>query len=470
MSVLGVNLKHLYQRRGLWLAYVVFGLLVFAAIAIPLDGPSAGKGRFMGFVMLEFLIGLCIASLHIEMLTKPFSYCLPGHRAVPRKFVFSVAVATSLPGSLIFLAYPHLHWWQWAPVTCCAAFCAGLIMYWAGVGLVFGGRNSGSRTGFAGLPICGVLFFDLHVVAERVIVNQPFAIVLLGLMSSVVAWFWLGNSNWARRFCAVPRIGFLDAWDQNKLKKHAQKRAAVKWDKFKNHPDPWVERFFLGRMNNCNHLGPGRYIWGGLYTTYGIALSRWKEGVSWLLLALVMLVYLSYSQHGGTYLFFFLAGSMARQMRLPVYSTMITSGGRKERYAAAFILAGTITVLITVAMAVVAAISIALAPIMPDFTLRSANLTFHATSLRFLVVPFMIIPIVLAFRLIIFRKPVSTIASIILVIALMFVFGITSLKALRLIINPMSITILVILSWLILVVVLRHICMKRSLAGQGNTY
>ncbi len=72
-SITTVNLKHLYQRRGLWLAYVVFGLLVFASIAIPLDRPSAGKGRFMGLVMLEFLIGLCMASLPVEILTKPFS-------------------------------------------------------------------------------------------------------------------------------------------------------------------------------------------------------------------------------------------------------------------------------------------------------------------------------------------------------------------------------------------------------------
>ena len=136
MSVLSANLKHLYQRRGLWLTYLILGLLVFASLAIALDRPLAARGRFMGLVMLQFLIGACIASLSAEVLTKPFSYCLPGHRAVPRKFIFSVAVVTSLLGSLLFLAYPGLHGWQ-PPLVICSAFCAGLIMYWAAGAFTF---------------------------------------------------------------------------------------------------------------------------------------------------------------------------------------------------------------------------------------------------------------------------------------------------------------------------------------------
>jgi len=470
MSILIVNLKHLYKRRGLWLVYPSLGLLVFASLAMAFDRPSAGKGNFMGLVMLQFMIGLCTASLPVEILTKPFSYCLPGHRAVPRKFVIWVGVVTSIPGSVVFLACPRLHWWESAPLICCSAFFAGLILYWIGAGLAFGVRNSNLIAGWASLLLLGVAWSDLHVIAERMIISHPFAIIFLGMSSGVVTWIWLGNSNWARRLCATARIHLFDALDRNKLLEYKRRRAAVKWDKFKNHPDPWVERFFLGHMNNCNHLGPGRYIWGGLYTTYGVALSRRKEILSWLLVVLAMLVCLSYTRPGGTNILFFMAGAMVTHMRLPIHSSMTTSGGRNERFATAIILAGTTAVLVTAALAVVASTSMALAPIMPDITLRGANLTFHATSLRLLIVPSAIIPVALALRLILFRKPFSALAAILVVIAMMFAFGIGSSEGFGRLINPTSLISLLILSWLALAVVLRHICMRRSLVGQKGTY
>ena len=469
-NIMTVNLKHLYQRRGLWLlAYLIFGLVVFASLAVALDKPSAGRGRSMWLVILQFMIGIWTASLPVEILTKPFSYCLPGHRAVPRKFVFSAAIVTSLLGSLHFLAYPGLYWWRPLLVTC-SAFCAGLIMYWAGVGLAFGVRTSGWDGVFAFLLLLGTVHFELHMAAERAIIGHPFAVVLLGLASSAVVWIWLGNPSWARRFCAVPRIGLFDTWDRDKLLEYKRGRAAVKWDKFKNHPSPHAERFFLRRMNNCDYLGPGRYIWGGLYTTYGVALSQWKAILLGFLVWLAIMIWLSYIGPRGIDLLFFMGAASAVHKRLPLYSGMIIPGGRKERFAAAIVLAGTIAALVTAVLALMATISMGLAPIMPEITLRGEELPFHAMSLRLLIVPSIIIPIGLAFRLITFRKPFSTVALIAVVVALMFAFGITSFRRLTALINPTSLTTLCILGWLILVVVLRHICMKRSLVGQARTY
>ena len=394
MSVLSVNLKHLYQRIGLWLTYLILGLLVFSSLAIALEKPLAARGRFMGLVMLQFLIGACIASLSSEVLTKPFSYCLPGHRAVPRKFIFSVAAVTSLLGSLLFLAYPGLYWWQ-QPLVTCSAFCAGLIVFWAAVAFTFGVGNSGWGVVFASMIFCGAVFSDLHAAAERAIVGAPLAVISLGLVSSVVVWIWLGKSNWARKFCAVSRIGFFDLGDRDRVQEFARRRAAARPDKFKNHPSPWVERFFLDRMNNCDHLGPGRYIWGGLYTTYGMALSNWRGSLFGLIIWLAMMICFSYILNEGADILFFMGGVVVIHMRLPVYSSMTIPGGRGERFSTAVILAGSVTLLITAVLALVAAVSVALAPVMPDITFSDEVLTFHGTSLRLLIVPSMIIPIFL---------------------------------------------------------------------------
>lgn len=470
MSILTANLKHLYQRPGLWPAYVIFGLLAFSSLAIPLDRPLAGKGHFMGLIMLEFLIGLCMASLSVEILTKPFSYCLPGHQAVPRNFVFSVGIVTSLLSSFLFLAYPSLHWWEWVPLFCWSAFCAGLILYLIGVALAFGIRNSSSSLGLLPVLMFGGLFLDAHAVAERMIIGRPFAITFLGLSSSVVVWIWLGNPNWARRLCAATRIGIFDCWNRDKLLEYKRKREAVKWDRAKFNLDPWVERFFVKRINSCSHLGSGRYIWGGLYTTYGMALSRRKGIMSWLLFILAMVVCLSYLRPGGTDALFFMAGVVVAQICLPVHSGMMISGGRSERFVTAVILSVTITVLLSAMLISVAILTVALAPIMPEITFRGELLTFHTMSLRLLVVPSIIIPIVLALRLIIYKKPFATFAAIMMVFMLLFFFGIGSSETSSKLMNPISLVSLLILSWLTLVLVLRHICMKRSLVGQNRTY
>jgi len=53
---------------------------------------------------------------------------------------------------------------------------------------------------------------------------------------------------------------------------------------------------------------------------------------------------------------------------------------------------------------------------------------------------------------------------------LVFVLGFGSPKRIGALINPVSLVSLLILSWLVLVIVLRHICMRRSLVGQSKTY
>ncbi|MHC4463656.1 MAG: hypothetical protein ACYS30_19830, partial [Planctomycetota bacterium] len=109
MSILTVNLKHLHQRRGLWLVYVCLGFFAFIGIAVSFKRPSAGQGQFIGLVVLAFVVGLLLALLPIELMSKPFSYCLPGHRKVVRKFIFSVAVVFNFLASLRFLWYPGLN-------------------------------------------------------------------------------------------------------------------------------------------------------------------------------------------------------------------------------------------------------------------------------------------------------------------------------------------------------------------------
>ena len=464
MSILTANLKHLYQRRGLWLVYVCLGFIAFIGIAVSFKHPAARQGQFTGLVVLAFVVGLLLALLPIEVMSKPFSYCLPGHRKVVRKFIFSVAVVFNFLASLRFLWYPGLNSGQLVLAVCSALF-AGLIFYWLGVWLAFGFRNSAALIGFLPLVIFGGAFFGLHATIERSIVGNPPGVILVGVLSSVLAWLWLGNAGLARRYCGVPGIGFFDAWNRDKMQKYRQVRLAKKWDKLRKHPSPWVETFFLGRMNRYDYLSVGRYIWGALYKTFGIALSTWKAAFSGVLLAFVMVCFLGYMGAGKNILFI-MPGLMVAQMRLPVYSSMLISGGRNERYRCAIILVITVAVLITVMVTIIAAPSLPLATIMPDITLQGRTFTFHAMDIELFFVPLLMIPIVFTIQLIFYRKPIFMMWLIMLVFVMLFITSISWHKQLISSINPMFFIGGLILCWSTFLLVSRYICMKRSLIGK----
>jgi len=469
MSILAANLRHLYQRRGLWLVYAFLGLLVFGSIMLVLDNPIAGKGRFTWFIMIAFLTGFFATALVIEVLTKPFSYCLPGHRKTVRKFIFWIGIVINFSGSLLFLAYPGLL--SWEPLLIfCSAFCANLIFYWLGVGLAFISRNTAAAIGYLWFAWFAGMFFDLHITLESAVVLCPVAVICVGLLTSIMAWFLLGDAGLARRYCDVTWIGFMDALNRDKIQRYRKARLAKKWDKkLKTHPNPWVERFFLGQMNKCDYVGPGRYIWGGLYTTFAVAMSQWKGGLSGLFAGLLMVCFLGYMGSGANILFF-MPVFMLAHIRLPVYSSMLVAGGRNERFFTAMTLAATIAVLTTALVTIIAAFSLPLAAIMPDITLRGGTFTFHTMHIELFFVPLMMIPIVFTIQLFFFKNPYFVTVTIMLLFTLLFFTGIFLCKALIATMNPISIASLLVLSWVIFVTVLHCICMRRCLVWQGRTY
>jgi len=363
--------------------------------------------------------------------------------------------------------YPGLYFWHLILVFC-SGFFASLIFYWLGVGCAVSLKNSVFWISLLPWAIMASSFFDLHIVLESAIVRHPGIVVLVGLLSTVVAWLWLGDAGLARRCCDVPRIGFFDAWNRDKLHRYRQARAAIKWDKkLKTHPSPGVERFFLTRMQEYDYLSLGRYTWGGLYTTFAVAMSRWTSSLSGLFVALLLVCLFCYMDPMVvTFVFFFMPGFMVAHVRLPVYSSMLVSGGRRERFFTAVTLVVVVAILITAMVTVIAALSIPLAEIMPDITLRGTTFTCHAAYLQPFFVPLLMIPIVFTIQLIFLKKPFFTMVTVMLLFVLLFT-GASGLKALSTMLNPISLVGgLLVLSWVIFVVVLRYTCTRRCLVGQ----
>ena len=137
MSILCVNLKHLYQRRSFWLLGLFFGIVAFGIAMVINEAVTENKhGAFCAPVLWMLFVGTFIAHLPIEVLNKPFSYCLPGHRDIPRKFLFYVGLPLSFLWSLSFLFFPDLNFVK-TVLSCLSGFSAFTIFYWLGVWLVF---------------------------------------------------------------------------------------------------------------------------------------------------------------------------------------------------------------------------------------------------------------------------------------------------------------------------------------------
>ncbi|MBN2272464.1 MAG: hypothetical protein JXN61_17765, partial [Sedimentisphaerales bacterium] len=396
MSILGVNLKHLYQRRGMWLIYLLFGVVALNLVNDSLIRARAGHGDYVGCVVLPFFVGLLLSLPQVEVLSKPFSYCLPGHRRMFRRYVFWTAGATCLVCSLLFLKYPGLSGWPLALVVC-SGFFAGLTFYMAGVVPSLIGLDSALIFAVVPLLVIGGERYAWDVLLERVVMENVFSVVLVGILSCIAMWFWLGRADLARRRCAAAWIGFMDVFNKEKLTWYTYARSRSAEKKFGRHPRPWVEKWFLSRMEKCDYGGAGRRYWGALYSTSALAVSRWQNIV---LLLLVLTVMFGYIGRSVAFVLIIVPAIFAIGRESVVFSTMLISGGRRERFRTTLGMAVTDAVLLCIGTLIVSGLSILMARFMPTFTVEGKTFSLEAIDPRVAIVPLLFLPFGSAMQLV----------------------------------------------------------------------
>lgn len=462
MTVLTMNLRQLYQRRGLWLGYLMFAFYVCASLKVALDDPRAGKGTFIGLILLAFMVGMMAAVLQTEILTKPMAFCLPQHRRTVARFILTVGIAANATGAMLFLFYPGLPL-MWRLLVLGSAFAAGLAFYLAGAWWGFFARQPMALVGF----LVAIFFFGqrlgLHVRLERIVVLHPLAVMAAGVLTALAMWLYLTRADLARRNCLRPWIGFAEVFDRDKLRRSPQYRSAAPWTRLKDHPRPWVEKLFLGGMTQCRPLSVARCTWGAVYSSFALVLSQWAN---MLFLVAVMTAFLGYL---GGHLMVILFASLpivAGAMGLShgaLYSSLLTAGGRRERFHATLAVAATGAVLVTAFMALVAALSVPLANVLPVFHVYGQRLTYRVISARVFYGPWVLLPIAATIHVVFYRRPLlSMILLMALVYAVVLVAGLLS-HDLRPVVNAPAGVTLAVLCWLVFILVLSRIAYRRPL-------
>ncbi|NLZ06267.1 MAG: hypothetical protein GXY19_13945 [Phycisphaerae bacterium] len=462
MSILTMNLRQLYQRRGLWLAYLMFAFYVCASLKVALDDPRAGKGTFIGLILLAFMVGMMAAVLQTEILTKPMAFCLPQHRRTVARFIVTIGIATNALGAMLFLFYPGLPL-VWRLLVLGSAFAAGLVLYLAGAWWGFFARQPMALIGF----LVVIFFFGqrlgLHVRLERIVVAHPVAVMAAGVLAALAMWLYLTRADLARRNCLCPWIGFAEVFDRDKLRRSPHYRSAAPWTRLKDHPRPWVEKLFLGCIVKCRPLSVARCMWGAVYSSFALVLSQWRNA---LFLVVVMTVFLGYlSGHLMVILFAALpivAGAMGLSHGA-LYSSMLTAGGRRERFTATLAVAATGAILVTVFMALVAVLSVPLSHLLPELHIYGQRLTYRVISARVFYGPWVLLPIAAMIHLVFYRRPIL---SMILLIALMYAVVLAAellSHDLRPLVNAPAAATLAALCWLAFILVLSRIAHRRPL-------
>jgi len=456
MSILSVNLKHLYQRRGLWLVYLILGGFAIGVIGDPLDHRRPNLDEYIWPLVLAFLVGFLATLVQIEVLSKPFSYCLPGHGRVLRKYVFFVAAPVSYFCSIVFLAYPGLNSWQLL-LAPCSAFFANLTFCLAGAVLAEGVRHAQVVIGF--LPLAVVVgggFLDLDVLLARLIIETSYLVILAGILSSIATWVWLGRAGLGRSHCAIPWVGFLDAFNKDRMRRYTNARAELKGS-FRKHPRPWVENWFLGRMDKYDYHGPGRFFWGASYSTSALAVSRWPNV---LLSVLVLTVMFGYIGQAAVFALIMVPAISAIGRQPPVYSTMVISGGRRMRFTTTLGLALTDAALLCLGALVISGLSILAARFMPAFTIEGKTFGFERIDPRVAIVPLIFLPFAATMQLVFCGIPMLLFIALLLPLYVAMFLAFAWREYAEVLVNPLSVVSSLVAGWGVFLLVLRHICSK----------
>lgn len=469
MTALTANLKHLYQRRGvwLWILYLLCMSPVFVIMGINND-------RFMGYLLISFFGGLLTGSLQKEILSKPFSFCLPGHNQIPRRLILWVGIVLNALLGFVFLFYPDLGLSVLPAVL--AACVVGMSVYLLSAASHLLDFEKMNFLWFLLVIGCYLAFFRKWDVAfQQVIATLPLIVIPVGLISCWYIWQRMDITVARHKYCGKMKVTMFDCWNTKKGMKYKLIIAAEKEKKKAKKSgnslgtSSRAEDFFLSRITQAQTGSLQQYIWGALYKSFGLMIPQQPLNMlKPLPFLLPVLCFLCYMPGSAKNIIFAMPCFMIIHASLWVHSSLSVSGGRRERFWSGLTLAATLTTLIAAIVFLAAVLSNLMEGVMPPLTIKGHEFTFNALNISFSIIPFIIVPFVLGMGLVFYKKPMLKIVSMIVVFQFIFLSSFFSnLKEVTWFAKfaPLTATMLLLISWAIFVGVLHEISMRRCLVG-----
>jgi len=464
MKAIIANLKLYLPNRYFWPTYFSGAVILYIfMISLRFDQKRNHGLLISAFACLHFYIGYAATMMQINIFTKPFSFCLPGHKQNAKLVLFIIGIVTCLVMAFVVVFVFKLN-----PMIIPVIFFANKFFYWIGVGVSFFIRWILAVI----MPLTFLSFAHLYPyeLLGGFIVNHSLLVICIGLISSIFAWLILNPFDLARRFCGVPLLtGIFDFYNKEKIEKYSKYKQALKKEKMVPSINPYVEKFFLNGMKKHDFFSLGRYIWGSVYI-YAFPMEKYKP--VWILFLAAIFCLYSYFMSFSVVSIFAMVIFFVAFSPVPLFSTMLVSDGRKERFYNTLYVACAACVSIMIPLFLGCLMSVIVAPYMPALNFEKLpTIVFRALSFKFCFIPLFIVPFVYLFKVMLYKKRALQLVTLFVLYILFVIFAtfigshlkvsITDVPDLFL--NPISILSLTVPAWFIFIAALRHVCFKKSL-------
>ncbi len=215
MSILAANLKLYspFQKQSfLYKVYLFLEVFLVVGFTGAMTEMTHGEKLPLSILALPFvflfLFGQIVAMVQIDVLSMPFSLCLPGHNNVPRRTIFIIGLMAAVSAAIISTVFP-----QESGHMLMMLFMAAMVLtlYFLAVCLSFYFSKTQNRLFINGalftfIPVLLVFFFqkDLLTTDSNAMLYCIIALLVSGTSLSIVAWDLLGYSSLKRKCFGRP--------------------------------------------------------------------------------------------------------------------------------------------------------------------------------------------------------------------------------------------------------------------------
>jgi len=378
MNLLLMNLSHYIRRPGLILLQ-----LLFMCMLLPMTFDSQ-KSNFWAPSLCGFsIISGIVYGYQMEILSKPFSFMLPGHRLIFRRLIFTVQAFWLLLGVILILIFwPQdiLH----RILGSLLLAAGGSLAFWLGKSWADKTRQPQAMIGFmVPVIIFGSMLSDSAII-EKVLFN-PLVIVIIAVAGGIVTfrmWRSLGDIGLIASYCGLENIVTF-SFSQKRLQKIRQQQFAKSPGAGAEDFLSGVETFFLKRIEHTRHKPIASFVYGAIYQGLGPELlcHLRSKGLSAILIFPAFLLFGYYGKFGDHFIWIlFLFPLLGTDLQ--VHSTLLLTRGRGQRYITAM------SMLIFTIIKILGIVFICLGltrivePYMPTIHFRGLNAQFHSPYWR----------------------------------------------------------------------------------------
>ncbi len=445
MTTFGQNLKFIYQRKltGFLCLLIVYILGIIFGV----------QGELPLCCFFMFLLGIIVSSLLLEVADKPFSFELPGWPNAARKMLMWVGGTMVVSWALIAAPFNEI-----AYLT--GYFSVGIILYWFAAWMMFLFRENWV---YLFMPVYFVLAIQMrgYVDIGAFIEEHPILLLMGAVLATAGAWWYWGRQQVYRR-----RV---------EMRKFPE---GVKKDEYyallSKEVTPGLEEFFVGRIEAAQLRPAVAQVWGGLYQTYAVAMSRIRS--SWLYWVIFILV-ISFLSGRQTFVMFgtVLLGVYALgipmmtacNVPLHLHSNMLLKGGRRERFGMALSLAVVASVLVAGLLLLLNVVNILILQFWPALGKDPEWKALGSYPFGALVmVSLWMMPFLLLFRLLVGRAGAIALAILLyigtLIAFLAEKFTFEGLAGFNLV--------MAVVSWLLFIKALHYVCWRGDLTLDKETF